>query len=252
MSHKLLAIAACAAFLMPGAATATGTTATKPKAASPAPAPSRPAPDPAAVMASMMKLMDRMFPAGPEPEPARLAMARQATLTMFPAGTYAKAMGGFMDQTVDHVLAMSEADFASLAPPSPKQAAAAAKPPSTEPLRLALSRKDPNFDAKVAAGKAFVQTTLVKFGDVAEPHFREGMARALARRFDARQLAEIQAFLATPTGAAYGREMIGLWFEPDVVRGTIAALPELMKLMPDMAKGGAALEAQMNGAAPKK
>ena len=75
-----------------------------------------------------------------------------------------------------------------------------AKPPSTEPLRVTLARKEPNFDAKLAALKAFGQTIFVKFGDVAEPKFRESMARSLARKFDARQLTEIQAFLATPTG----------------------------------------------------
>jgi hypothetical protein len=156
-------------------------------------------------------------------------------------------MNGFIDRTVDRVLGMSEADFAGMFPDSSKKKGAAAKRPSTEPLRVSLGRNDASFDAKVAAGKAFVQTTLVKFGNVAEPRFREGMARALARKFDARQLAEIQAFLATPTGAAYGREMVGLWFEPDVMRGTVEALPEMMRLMPEVAKSGAALEAQMQG-----
>ena len=66
---------------------------------------------------------------------------------------------------------------------------------------------------------------IVKFGDAVEPKFREGMSRALARKFDARQLAEIQTFLATPTGAAYGREMVGLWFEPEVMREFLRAVP---------------------------
>ena len=46
---------------------------------------------------------------------------------------------------------------------------------------------------------------------------RDGMARALARKFDAAQIGEINAFLATPTGRIYGREMVGLWFEPEMV-----------------------------------
>jgi hypothetical protein len=201
-------------------------------------------------VAGMMKIMDRIFPAGPEPEPARLAIARDATIRMFPKGAYAQAMNSFVDRTVDHVLSMSEADIADLAPPG-KKSAKPSKPPSTEPLRLTLTRKDPNFDAKLAAGKAFAQVMFTKVADVAEPRFREGMARSLARKFDARQLGEIQAFMATPTGAAYGRQMIGLWFEPDVIRGTFEAFPEIMRLMPELAKDGAAFQAQM-GASPKK
>lgn len=254
MSLKLLTLAACAAIATPVAAQATTRTPPKrPAVSTSAPAKAKAAtPDPAAVMASMMKVMDLMFPAGPEPEPARLAAARQATLTMFPAGTYAQAVNGFIDRTVDHVLNMSEADFAAAFPDAPVKKGAAGKPPSVVALRVKLAEEDPSFDAKLAAGKAFVQTTMVKLGAVAEPRFREGMARALARKFDARQLAEIQGFLATPTGAAYGREMVGLWFEPDVFRGSIEAMPEFMKLMPDIAKDGAALGEQMKaGSKPK-
>lgn len=250
MSTKLFALAACAAIVTPTAASATAKVAPRHSAPSAAPAKAK-APDPAEIMAGMMKVMDLLFPAGAEPEPARLAAARQATLTMFPAGSYAQAVNGFVDRTLDHVLNMSEADFAAAFPDAPVKKGAARKSPSIVALRVKLAEDDPSFDAKVAAGKAFVQTTMVKLGAVAEPRFREGMARALARKFDARQLAEIQAFLATPTGAAYGREMVGLWFEPDVFRGTIDALPEFMKLMPDIAKDGAALGEQMKTGAKK-
>ncbi|WP_114227402.1 MULTISPECIES: hypothetical protein [Sphingomonas] len=254
MTSKLFVLAACAAVVVPSAANATASTKAKPRATAPAAAPakSRPAPSPAEMMAMMSKMMDLLFPAGPEPDAARLVVARQAAITMFPNGTYASAMNGFIDRTVDRVLSMSEADFEAMIPPTAPRKNAMAKPPSTEPLRVSLAKGDANFDAKVAAGKAFVQTTLVKFGDVAEPRFREGMARALARKFDARQLAEIQAFLATPTGAAYGREMIGMWFEPDVMHGMVAALPDMMRMMPDIAKSGAALGAQMKDSAPPK
>ena len=196
-------------------------------------------------MAAMMKMFDKFFPAGPEPDPARLALAREATMTMFPKGAYAEAMNTFMDRTVDHALNMSEADFASMAPPGKDKKA---KPPSTEPLRLMLSKKDPTFDAKLAGIRAFAGTMIAKLGDVAEPKFREGMARSLARKFDARQLSEIRGFLATPTGAAYGRQMTGLWFEPDVIRGTFEMFPEMIKLMPAMTKDAAALSAQLKPA----
>lgn len=214
--------------------------------------------DPAEVMATMLKTFDKFFPAGPEPDPARLALARQATMTMFPKGTLATAMTGFVNRTADRVLDMSEADFAAMIPPGVESKAKGGKakkakaPPSTEPLRVTLARKEPNFEAKLAAIRAFAGVMFVKFGDAAEPKFREGMARALARKFDDRQFAEIQAFLATPTGAAYGREMVALWFEPDVIRGTFQIFPELMKMAPDIAKDGAALDAQLKAESAKK
>jgi hypothetical protein len=212
-------------------------------------------PNPAEAMAFMSRLFDKLFPAGPEPEPARLAAAREMSFAMLPKGAYAEAMNGFTDRMADNVLGMSEADFLTLMPPTSasatkkKKAAAAApaKPPSTEPLRVMLTKKDPMFDAKLAAGKAFAKTLFVKFGEVAEPKLREGMARSMARRFDAQQMAEIGRFLATPTGAAYGRQMVGLWFEPEVMRGAYQAFPDLMKLAPDLVKDAAALDSEMKG-----
>ena len=200
--------------------------------------------DPAEAFAFMNRLFDKLFPAGPEPDPARLAAARQMTMVMLPKGAYAEAMYSFAEGAADNALGMSEADFLELVPPTPTKGKAAkpTKVPSREPLRLALTRKDPMFDAKLAAGKAFVKTMLVKVGDVAEPRFREGMARSMARRFDAQQMTEIQRFLATPTGAAYGRQMLGLWFDPEVMRGFYASMPDLVKLMPSVMQDAAALE----------
>lgn len=217
-----------------------------------------PAIDPMEAVLGMTKIMDAIFPAGPEPDPARLAAAREASLTMLPNGTYAKAINGFMDRTIDRVLDMSEADLAAMLPPSTpakdekakgKSKAKKSEPPkaplSTEPLRVSLAKKEPNFDAKLAAIKAFAAKMLEKVGAVAEPKFRDGVARVLARRFDDRQLGEIRAFLATPTGAEYGRQVVGLWFEPEVMRGAFQILPDLMKMLPEMQADGEALDARM-------
>lgn len=231
-------------------ATATAPNAKPHAHAAPSAATAKKAPpvDPAKAMEMMTKMFDVLFPAGPEPDPVRLAAARGTALTMFPDGAYTTAMTTFLDKTANRVLDMSEADIANLFPDMDKAAAkkgaAPKKPPSTEPLRTKLMRDDPQFDAKYAAVKAFLTTTLAKVGKVAEPKFREGIARAMARKFDAQQLAEIDHFLATPTGNAYGREMLGIWFEPDVLRGTMQLLPDMMKMAPELAGDAAALDAQ--------
>lgn len=201
--------------------------------------------DPMAMMAMMNQIFDKFFPAGPEPDPARMAAARVTVDTMFPSGAYGKAMTSFLDKMIDNGLNMSEADFAALAPAAKAKKGKPAKPPSTIPFRQDLAAKDPNFDAKLAAVRAFMGTTMVKLGAAAEPKLRDGMARSLARKFDPVQIAEINAFLATPTGRAYGQEMVGLWFEPDVMRGAMATMPEMMRLLPDMMKDFSTLESQM-------
>ena len=201
--------------------------------------------DPMAAMAMMTKIMDKFFPSGPEPDPVRLAAARGAVQTMFPNGAYGQAMTGFFDKMIENGLNMSEADFAELSPPAKPKKGKKAKPPSTLSFRQELTAKDPNFDAKLAAVRAFMGQMMVKLGAAAEPALRDGMAKSLARKFDVAQIGEIDAFLATPTGKIYGREMIGMWFEPDVMRGAMASFPEMMRMLPDMMKDFSTLESQI-------
>lgn len=209
------------------------------------PAAKEPAIDPMAAMAIMNKIMDKFFPAGPEPDAARLAAARGAVQTMFPQGAYSKAMTGFFDKMIENGLNMSEADFAELSPPAKPKKGKKATPPSTISFRQELSAKDPEFDAKLVAVRGFMGQMMNKLGTAAEPALRDGMARSLARKFDVAQIAEINTFLATPTGRMYGEEVIGLWFAPDVMRGAMATFPEMMRIMPDMMQDFTALEAQI-------
>lgn len=201
--------------------------------------------DPMAAMAMMTKMMDKFFPAGPAPDPVRLAAARGVVQTMFPTGAYSKAMTGFVDKMIENGLNMSEADFAEFASAARPAKGKTAKPPSTIPFRQGLAAEDPGFDAKLAAVRAFMGKTMDKLGAAAEPALRDGMARSLARKFDLAQIGEINAFLATPTGQAYGREMIGLWFDPEVIRGSFATFPEMMRMMPDVMQDFTALDAQI-------
>ena len=92
--HVLLALAATTATPVVQPAVAPPAT----EASAPAKAKAKATPDPMQAMGAMLKMFDKLFPAGPEPEPARLAAARQATMMMFPKGTYGQAMSGFLNQ----------------------------------------------------------------------------------------------------------------------------------------------------------
>ncbi|MEQ7873920.1 DUF2059 domain-containing protein [Sphingomonas sp. ASV193] len=198
---------------------------------------------PEQLMAVVTRMMDKLFPRGPEPEPARLAAARVTMQTLLPDGTYGEGFDRLIDTAVDNGLAMSEADWVALIPDIKKKKGDS---PSTVPLRAKLAQEDPNAEAKMAAARAFLRTTLLKVGATFEPRLREGMARTLARRFDVAQLAQINAFYATPTGQAYGRATFGLMFEPEVIRGFYDALPDMMKLAPAIAKDAEQLAATID------
>lgn len=202
-------------------ATATPTVTPPPKTVIVTPAPKRDVPD----MATMMKMFDTFFPPQPAPDPMRLPFAHTTALALLPPGAFGKAFGDMMGGLFERVMDMRESDF-------PGVKAAGKVAPGGQTVRQSLVAKDPYFNERARLTRAAIEAELVRYSAVLEPRLRDGLARALARRFDQRQLTDINAFFATPTGKALSSQYVGLWFDPDLMRSTIAGMPELVQLMP--------------------
>jgi hypothetical protein len=172
----------------------------------------------------MMAIFDKIFPPEPDPLPSRLALSRTSVQGLFPNGTYARMMGGMMHGVVDRVMGMSEADFS--------MGGAKGKPADTMTLREKLAKDDPYFDERMKITERVITEEFDKMAAIIEPKLREGLARSMARRFDEKQLADINAFLATDSGKAYGSQSMAMWIDSDVMRGVMASFPEIMKAMP--------------------
>ena len=176
----------------------------------------------------MMAVMDKLFPAQPDPAPARLALSRTAVQGLLPDGTYARMMDGVMRGVADRVLGLTAADLG--------QTGANAKAPDTMTLRDKMAKDDPNFEERMRIIEKIVGEEFAKMTAIIEPRLRDGLARSMARRFDENQLGDLNAFLATDSGRAYGKQSMAMWVDPDVMRAMISTLPEMMKGMPDAAK----------------
>nr|WP_294847654.1 hypothetical protein [uncultured Sphingomonas sp.] len=179
-------------------------------------------------LSMFQQIFDRMFPPQPDPDPARLALARQSTAALLPNGSYANAMGTMIDRFADGVLNMSEADL----PRSSKDK----KPPSKETLRQKLVKDDPYFEERMTIMRRVAGEEMMKISAILEPRMREGLARSLSRRLDGKQLTDLNAFLATDSGKAFGRENFAMWIDPDAMRSIIGAMPDLMMAMPNIFK----------------
>jgi hypothetical protein len=194
----------------------------KPVIATPAAKPSA-APD----MALMLQMFDKFFPAQPEPDPARLALARTTALALLPPDSLGKGVSDMMGGMFEHVLAMRASDF-----PGTKLKAPAPGSPGDETFHQSLVAKDPHFDERMRLTRAAVAAEFMRVSALLEPRLRDGLSRAVARRFDQRQLADINAFFATDSGRALGNHFLGLWFDPDLMRSMMAAMPDMMVAMP--------------------
>jgi hypothetical protein len=174
--------------------------------------------------AQLLEAFEKIFPAQPDPLPGRLALSRNAVRVLLPDGTYGRLMDGMMGSVVDRVLDLSAADFGKQAKDG--------KPPSKETLRQQAIKEDPHFEERMRIGQRVFGEEMSKIAAIVEPRLREGLARAMARRFDDRQLADINAFFATDSGRAFGGQSMAMWVDSDVLRAMVASFPEIMKAMP--------------------
>jgi hypothetical protein len=179
----------------------------------------------------MLGVIDKLFPPQPDPDPARLALARTTVQAMWPNGAYGKMMTGFMGNMFDRMMQLKASDFAGMGGKAPKATAAKDKDVS---VKEAIAGEDPYFDQRMAAMRGIVDEEAGKISAIIDPRMREGLARAMARRFDAQQLGDINAFFATPSGHALASQYMQLWIDPDTIRSIFGSVPEMMKLMPEM------------------
>ena len=213
---KSLILAACLLVAAPALAEAKGKPAAEEKAAPEAT-------KDAFNIAQVMAMFDKMFPAGPEPAPARLALARTTAQAMFPNGTYAALFDEAMSGIVDRVLAINPGDL------MPAKGDAKVAPLS---LHDQLAKDDPYFDERMKIMRRVIGEELIKISALMEPKLREGLARSIARRFDEKQLQDVNAFLATDSGRAFAGQSMRMWVDPDVMRSMMQSMPHIVAAMP--------------------
>ncbi len=156
-------------------------------------------------------------PAAVQPiDPARLALAEKSVAVLVPQGVYMRLMRQQFPAMMDAMLANMET-----AVPGGRAKARAA---------------DPAFDERMRIMTRVMGEELGPLMGRMEPSLRTGMARALAKRFDARQLNDLNAFFATPSGQAFGEQFISLFADPDIMGEMMKAMPMMLQEMPGIMK----------------
>jgi hypothetical protein len=177
-------------------------------------------------MSAVIAMFDKLFPPQPDPDPARLALSRTTAAAIWPTGAYGNMTTAMMGTVFDRVMQLKTSDL-----PGGAKAKAVDGNMSIHDL---AAKKDPYFDQRSAAMRQAVTEQLAQVSAILDPRIREGLARSMARRFDEHQLADINAFFATPSGHALAGQYMQMWVDPETMRAIIGSMPEMMKLMPNM------------------
>lgn len=199
-----------------------------------------------AKLGDVMELMAGMFQAEPltAEQEARLPAAGALVAVMMPDGFYADMVGDMMDGMIGPIVGMFNGEAGAR---MVLQSRLDLQPDQLEALsdeeRIELAALlDPAFEQRGAVVGDMMGGVMADVAAVMEPLYREGLTKAYAARFDAAQLADIQAFFSTPTGKVYAAESMKLLADPQVMSASMQAMPAMMGGMGDIV---AKLEARM-------
>lgn len=181
-------------------------------------------------MDEVMSIFSKMFDTSnlPEPEPARLELAKVTAAKLLPEGAYAKIMddmmGSMLTPLFNAMPGLTDAQIVTTTGASEDTVAAL-----TEEKKAAVAQIiDPNHKER---GKQIIEVMKPMISEamaVIEPAMRQGLTRAYARKFTAPQLTTINGFFATSTGSAFARESFALQADPEVMQATFKAFPAII------------------------
>jgi hypothetical protein len=156
-------------------------------------------------------------------DPARQAVAEKVVASLVPNGIYGRIMRDQFPKMMDMMMArmsgMSPADIGQ-------------KGDGT--IGEAARKQDPHFDERMRIMTRVMGEEMGGIFDKMEPRIRAGLARAFARRFTLQQLADMNAFFATPSGAAFANDYLLTFMDPELMQEMIGLMPEMLKAMPAM------------------
>ena len=165
---------------------------------------------------------------------ARVPMAQQVVLKLFPEGTYSKmmeeTMAPMMDGLLGSIAGSPAVTLLELTGLPPSQLNAVDEANQAEAVALL----DPNASARNAEIGDTMMTLITDIVVQIEPSYRSGLARAYAVRFTEAELTDLDTYFATPVGQKYAAESFLIFADPQVMSSMNEMMPAVMEAMPAM------------------
>ena len=188
-------------------------------------------------MDEVIALVEKMFDTKSLPpiDPARLAIAEQTTAALIPTGSIEKMldnMYGRMFRTLmGEFSGQSDLMLSIKTGVESDQIAALDDATKTQIADLFDPHRKEREEQITRLVMPLIREALADM----EPPMRAGLAKAYARKFTGAQLADVNTFLATPTGQLYATEWMALQADPEVMVAVVKAVPPLLTKFMDRA-----------------
>ncbi|GAB5487369.1 MAG: hypothetical protein Pars2KO_09390 [Parasphingorhabdus sp.] len=162
-------------------------------------------------------------------DPAMLAKGARIAKAVVPKGSYRKIMAETfkkvvepMMEGVDQIPLSVIANFAGVGEEDIKLKEGAK-------LSDLMEIMDPYYKQRNRTMMTKLTDIMIDLSDDIEPSIRDGMAKAYARRFSAKDLEAVAAFYETESGAKIAGESLGIFASPEVMSASMEMMPKFME-----------------------
>lgn len=171
-------------------------------------------------------------------DPVRLKLAEQTVLKLIPPGTYQKIMKDMMDTMaggmVDQMLGMDASAMAGIA--GVKEGSEEAKAIEGKSMADIAAEKDPNFKERMDITMKVMFSELGNLMGEMEPVVRTAMSSIYARKYSAKELTDMNAFFATPSGATFAGNFMASFTDKEMMDASFGMMPKMLEAMPAIMK----------------
>ncbi len=171
-------------------------------------------------------------------DPARLAAAQKTVGKLIPPGTYKRMMKDVMDKMangmIEQMMGMDAATVAGMAGAKADSGEVDAVKGKT--IGELTAQKDPHFKERMDIMMKVMFTEMGAIMTDMEPAIRNALSNTYARKYNVKQLDDMNAFFGTPSGAAFADNFMATFTDKEMIDASMAMMPKIMEAMPVIMK----------------
>jgi hypothetical protein len=169
-------------------------------------------------------------------DPTRLKLAEEVAAKLLPEGVYQKMMqdmakGDLMQQ----IMGMDAASIVKAAGVD-TDGAAGAEGLEGKSMADIASEKDPHFKERMDIMMKVMFEEMGPLMGKIEPEARAALAKIYARKYDAKQLTDMNMFFGTPSGSSFARDFMGTFTDKEMIDASMKMIPVMLEALPDIMK----------------
>lgn len=171
-------------------------------------------------------------------DPVRLKLAEQTVVKLIPPGTYSKIMKDMMDTMagglVEQMMGMDASAMAGIA--GAEADSDAAKAVKGKTMGEMAGERDPAFKERMDITMKVMFSEMGTLMNDMEPVVRTALSSIYAKKYSAKELADMNTFFATPSGAVFASNFMSSFTDKEMIDASFGMMPKMMEAMPAIMK----------------